>query len=85
MVLDHIPDEDEIADYAAAHLEEFPADEAYARCSVMYKAPMFLEVGERDQINAHVRDGAACILVIYMCEGDGADEEDEGHYPLDTE
>lgn len=76
MVMDHIPDEDEVADLAAMHLEDFPADEAYARCQLTDTAPDFLCVAERDQINAYMRDGMACILVIYMSEGAG-DEYDE--------
>ena len=74
IVLDHVPDEDEITDYAEMHLEEFEAEEAHASCEIMYSAPEWLEVHERDQFDAHIRDGATCILVIYMMEG--CDDED---------
>lgn len=75
MVMDHVPDEDEVAELAEMHLEDFPADEAFAKCSIVYQAPDFLCVGERDQINAYLRDGAVCVLVVYMEEGECDFEE----------
>ena len=68
IVLDHVPDQDEMADHAIASLEEFPADEANATCEVAYAAPAWLPMAERDQLDAFMRDGAACILVVYMNE-----------------
>lgn len=77
MVLDHVPDDDEIEELAVMHLEDFPAEEAHASCEVLEAAPTWLEAYEQDQMNAFLRDGAACILVVYMIEGDGEDDEDE--------
>lgn len=76
MVMDHVPDEEEIAEIAADHLEDFPAEEAHARCQVVYTAPDFLSTCERDQIGAYLRDGAVCVLVIYMAEDDGSEDHD---------
>jgi len=75
IVLDHTPDEEEISEYALSHLDEFPADEAHASCEVMYESPEWLDLHERDQFDAHLRDGAECILVIYMMEGCDDDED----------
>lgn len=77
MVLDHMPDSDEIEDLAEKHLEDYPAEEAYATVELLHEAPDWLSVHEQDQMNAHLRDGAACILVVYMQEGDGDCEEEE--------
>lgn len=77
MVMDHVPDEDEVGELASLHLEEFPADEAFASCEIVYEPPSWLEVFERDQFAAHLRDGAACILVVYMQEGCVDEEDDE--------
>jgi hypothetical protein len=77
VVLDHVPDSEEVADLAAVHLEEFPAEEAFAKCQITYEAPDFLSIGERDQIGAYLRDGSACVLVIYMSEGSCDDDEDD--------
>lgn len=77
IVLDHLPDDEEVSDLALAHLEDFPAEEAHASCEIVYQAPSWLEVHERDQMDAYIRDGAACILVVYMVEGCGDDSEDD--------
>lgn len=79
MVYDHIPDEDEIAEVAAQHLDDFPADDAYASVDIVYKAPDFLSIHEQDQVNAFLRDGSKCVLVIYMQEGvlDEDDDDDD--------
>ena len=58
------------------HLDEYEAEEAHASCDIVYTPPEWLEVHERDQMSAHLRDGAACILVIYMREGSDEEEED---------
>jgi hypothetical protein len=77
MVLDHLPDSDEVSEYAAYHLEEFEADEAYATCEIMYSPPSWLGVHEQDQMGAHLRDlPGSCILVIYMQEGDMEGDEE---------
>lgn len=78
MVLDHVPDAEEVTELASLHLEEFPADDAHASCEIVYEPPKWLDIHERDQMSAFIRDGAACILVIYMQEGDlEMDEDDE--------
>lgn len=77
MVLDHVPDDDEIEELAHKHLEEYPAEEAHARIQITYEPPEFLGIGEQDQIGAFMRDGAACILVIYMAEGEDCDDDDD--------
>jgi hypothetical protein len=77
MVLDHIPDDDEVFELADHHLDLFEAEEAYASTEIVYEAPDWLSVAEQDQMNAFLRDGAACILVVYMREGDPDDEEEE--------
>jgi hypothetical protein len=75
MVLDHMPDRDEVAEYASAHLEDFPAESAYATIDIVHEPPDWLDVHEKDQMAAYMRDGAACILVIYMQEGSEEDFE----------
>lgn len=72
MVLDHMPDDDEIEDLAYDRLEEFPAEEATATIDIVYKAPEWMSTAEQDQINAHMRDGGVCIVVVYM-----SDEEED--------
>jgi len=73
--MDHVPDADEVAELAYVHLEEFPSEDAVASCEILYEAPSWLSVGEQDQFGAFLRDGAACILVVYMQEGELEDEE----------
>jgi hypothetical protein len=77
MVMDHVPDEDEIEELAYLHLDDFPADEATAQCEILYAPPDWLNIAEQDQMGAYIRDGAACILVIYMCEGDYEDDYED--------
>jgi hypothetical protein len=69
IVLDHEPDAAEVSELATFHLESFPADEAHATCEIVYEPPQWLDVHEQDQMGAHLRDGAKCILIIYMQEG----------------
>lgn len=78
MVMDHIPDADEVSELAQIHLDDFPSDEAHASCEIVYEPPSWLDVHEQDQMSAFLRDGAACILVIYMQEGalESADDDD---------
>lgn len=75
MVMDHVPELEEVAEIATHHLEEFPADNAHASCEIVYSPPPWLDVHEQDQMGAFMRDGAACILVVYMREGT-LEEED---------
>lgn len=78
MVLDHLPDADEIEELADEHLENYPAEEAYATVELLHQAPDWLATHEQDQMNAFLRDDKnACILVVYMQEGDFEDDEDE--------
>lgn len=77
MVLDYVPDEDQIEEFVFTHLDDFPADEASARVEVLYAAPDWMGVADRDQISAHLRDGSKCVLVIYMYEGTDEDEDDD--------
>lgn len=77
MVLDHVPDSDEVAELAELHLEDYPAEEAHAICDIVYEPPDWLDMHEQDQMNAHLRDGAKCILIVYMREGSGDDEYDD--------
>lgn len=75
VVLDHVPSDDEIEELAHYHLNDFPADEAHASCEIVYTPPTWLDIHEQDQFSAHLRDGAACILIIYMAEGADADDD----------
>lgn len=79
MVLDHLPDDDEIDELADAHVEscedEFITEIAAA---IVYEAPDFMSMCERDQINAHLRDGGACVLVLYVTYAD--EDEVEGEF-----
>jgi hypothetical protein len=78
MVLDHLPDADEIEDLAEAHLEDYPAEQAYATVELLHRAPDWLSIHEQDQMNAFLRDDPnACILVVYMQEGDIEDEDED--------
>lgn len=78
VVLDHYPDEEEVEEIAYLHLEDYTDGPAHARVEVIPKAPVWMEVGERDQINAHLRDGgkSCCVVVVYMREGEDEDSED---------
>jgi hypothetical protein len=76
MVLDHIPDAGEVTEIASHHLEDFPAEEAHATCELVYEPPTWLDVHERDQMGAFMRDGAACILIVYMREGNLEEDDD---------
>lgn len=79
MVLDHEPDSDEVSELAATHLEDFPAECAHATVELTREPPEWLEVHERDQMGAFLRDGGpdTCILVIYMQEADDDDMESD--------
>lgn len=80
MVLDHVPDSDEVTELASLHLDEFPAEFAHATVEIVKDPPEWLDVHERDQMGAHLRDGGpdTCILVIYMQEASEEElDEDE--------
>lgn len=79
MVMDHVPDSDEVTELATLHLDEFPADFAHATVEIVNEPPQWLEVHERDQMAAFLRDGGpeTCILVIYMQEASEDELEDE--------
>lgn len=79
MVLDHIPNEDEVEELALGHLEDFDAEEAHATIEILQKAPTWMDLCEQDQINAHMRDGGACVLVVYMSDDTEDDEVDLGY------
>lgn len=76
MVLDHHPTDEEIDELADAHVEEcedqFITEIAAA---VVYEAPDFMSCSEQDQINAHLRDGGACVLVLYVTYSDEPDDD----------
>lgn len=76
-VLDEIPSEEDIEDYAYESLEEFDAESATATIELLDHPPEWMSVGEQDQINAYLRDGSVCVLVIYMRETDDAELDDE--------
>lgn len=75
MVLDHIPDEEEVEELAYMHLDDYPAEEATARVEIVYEPPTWLNISEQDQMSAHLRDGGVCILVVYMTEGEPSDDD----------
>lgn len=70
IVLDEVPDSDTVSELASKHLEEFPAEAAFATCEIVYEVPQWLDVHDQDQMGAFLRDGAACLLVVYMEEED---------------
>lgn len=75
MVLDHVPDEDELEEYAFAQLEELDDETAEAVVDLRKEAPDWMTLSEQDQINAHMRDGSACVLVIYITFAGEYDDE----------
>lgn len=72
--MDYVPDADELEEIAYHYLEKYPADEAHASIEVTYAAPDWLNTCEQDQLNAYMRDGSVCIVIVYMREG--SSEED---------
>jgi hypothetical protein len=76
MVLDSYPSEDEIDELVYAHLDEIDSDEVEASIDILDKAPDWLSICEQDQINAHLRDGGVCVLVLYITVGESADDDD---------
>ena len=79
IVLPHKPDRDELTELAEYHLEDFPAEEAYATFEILTTAPDWLALHEQDQMNAHLRDmPAGVVLVIYMKEGEYPFDDPDG-------
>lgn len=77
MVLDEIPDEQDLEEIVCAHLDSIDEDEVEASIDIVYEAPDWLTTGEQDQVNAHLRDGGACVLVLYITVGESAYDEDD--------
>jgi hypothetical protein len=76
MVLDTYPSPDEIDELVYAHLDEIDEDEVEASVEIMEKAPDWLSICEQDQINAHLRDGGVCVLVLYITVGESTPDDD---------
>lgn len=80
MVLDEMPSEEDIDDFIAAHLDTLDEDDnVEVSVDVSNKAPDWMDIGEQDQINAHLRDGGVCVLVLYITvfEDEYTDDDDE--------
>ena len=79
MVLDEMPSEEDIEEMIDAHLDTFGDDEGISvSVDITDKAPDWMEIGEQDQVNAHMRDGGVCVLVLYITVlEDGYSEDDD--------
>lgn len=79
MVLDEMPSEEDIDEMIDAHLDTFGDDEGISvSVDITDKAPDWMEIGEQDQVNAHMRDGGVCVLVLYITVlEDGYSEDDD--------
>ena len=67
MVLDEMPSEEDIDNFVAEHLEALDDDDSIEiSVDVTDRAPDWMDIGEQDQVNAHLRDGGACVLVLYI-------------------
>ena len=79
MVLDEMPSEEDIDEMIDAHLDTFGDDEGISvSVDITDKAPDWMEIGEQDQVNAHMRDGCVCVLVLYITVlEDGYSEDDD--------
>lgn len=79
MVLDEMPSEEDIDEMVNAQLDDYDDDESISvSVDITYKAPDWMDIGEQDQVNAHMRDGGVCVLVLYITvlEDDQADDDD---------
>lgn len=79
MVLDEIPSEEDIDEIISAQLDDFDEEESISvSVDVSDKAPDWMDIGEQDQVNAHMRDGGVCVLVLYITilEDDSAEDDD---------
>lgn len=74
MVLPHRPNEEEVDEYVYDHLETLDDDEVRATADIQYCAPDWMSISEQDQINAYLRDGGVCVLVIYVVSGEDIEE-----------
>lgn len=84
VVVDHAPDEEELAELAYSSLEDFEAEDAVASIDVTDHAPAWLTTCEQDQVNAHLRDGrpnARCVIV-YMRSGELGDDDPEDAFEV---
>lgn len=79
MVLDEMPSDEDIDELVNAHLETLDEDDGIEiSVDITDRAPDWMEIGEQDQVNAHLRDGGACVLVLYITElEDGYSDDDE--------
>ncbi len=78
MVLDEVPSEEDIDAMIAEHIEALDEeDNVEVNVDVSDKAPDWMDIGEQDQINAHLRDGGVCVLVLYITVFDGYTDEDD--------
>ncbi len=74
IVLDEYPSEEDIQDLVYSHLDAMDEDDVEATIDLSDKAPDWMDIGEQDQINAHLRDGGVCVLILYITIGES--EED---------
>lgn len=79
MVLDEYPTEEDIDEMIADHLDIFDdEDNIEVSVDITEKAPEWMDIGEQDQVNAHMRDGGRCVLVLYVTIlEDGYTEDDD--------
>jgi hypothetical protein len=67
MVLDEMPDQEDLDELVEAHLDTFDGTEdVEISIDILYKAPDWMDICEQDQVNAHMRDGGVCIVVLYV-------------------
>lgn len=78
MVLDEMPSEEDIDEFVAAHLETLDEDDSIeVSVDVTDRAPDWMDIGEQDQVNAHLRDGGVCVLVLYITVLEDGYDDDE--------
>lgn len=79
MVLDEMPSDEDIDELVNAHLETLDdEDNIEISVDITKRAPEWMDIGEQDQVNAHLRDGGVCVLVLYITIlEDGYSEEDD--------
>lgn len=78
MVLDELPSEEQIDELIEEHLAAFEDEENIeVRADVSDKAPDWMDICEQDQINAHLRDGGVCVVVLYITVFDGYTDDDD--------
>lgn len=79
MVLDEVPTEEEIDEMIADHLDNYDdEDNIEVSVDISQKAPDWMDIGEQDQVNAHMRDGGQCVLVLYVTIlEDGYSDDDD--------